>query len=113
MKAGTRVALLGEMDAAFLEELRESKAAVIDAAGGAELLFLAVADGANLKKVSGAAKKLKGAAGLWIVYPKGKKEIKETDVINAGREAGLKDVKVVGFSATHTALKFVIPLERR
>jgi len=25
----------------------------------------------------------------------------------------LKDVKVVGFSATHTALKFVIPLANR
>jgi hypothetical protein len=25
----------------------------------------------------------------------------------------LKDVKVVGFSATHTALKFVIPLDKR
>jgi len=26
---------------------------------------------------------------------------------------GLKDIKVVGFSATHTALKFVIPVEKR
>jgi len=34
-------------------------------------------------------------------------------VIAAGRESGLKDVKVVGFSPTHTALKFVIPLEKR
>jgi hypothetical protein len=31
----------------------------------------------------------------------------------AGRKCGLKDVKVVGFSSTHTALKFVIPLSKR
>jgi len=58
-------------------------------------------------------KKLEGAAALWVVYAKGKKEITESDVLDAGRKAGLKDVKVVGFSPTHTALKFVIPLEKR
>jgi len=47
------------------------------------------------------------------VYPKGLKSITETEVIGAGRKAGLKDVKVVGFSTTHTALKFVIPVEKR
>jgi hypothetical protein len=47
------------------------------------------------------------------VYPKGKKEITEGDVLGAGRKAGLKDVKVVGFSATHTALKFVVAVEKR
>lgn len=31
----------------------------------------------------------------------------------AGKEAGLVDIKVVRFSETHTALKFVIPLARR
>jgi hypothetical protein len=48
-----------------------------------------------------------------MVYPKAKREITEGDVIGAGRKAGLKDVKVVGFSTTHTALKFVIPVAKR
>jgi hypothetical protein len=56
---------------------------------------------------------MQGAAALWIVYPKGQKHITENDVLAAGRKAGLKDVKVVGFSPTHTALKFVIPLRSR
>jgi len=47
------------------------------------------------------------------VYPKGQKQITENDVIAAGRKSGLKDVKVVGFSPTHTGLKFVIPVEKR
>jgi hypothetical protein len=59
------------------------------------------------------AGKVKGRAALWVVYPKGQKSITEADVIGAGRKAGLKDVKVVGFSATLTALKFVIPVEKR
>jgi hypothetical protein len=56
---------------------------------------------------------MRGATALWIVYPKGQKQITENDVLAAGRRAGLKDVKVVGFSATHTALKFVVPLSDR
>ncbi len=59
------------------------------------------------------SKSMKGAAALWIVYPKGQKQITENDVLAAGRKCGLKDVKVVGFSTTHTALKFVIPLSDR
>ena len=31
----------------------------------------------------------------------------------AGKAAGLVDVKVVAFSATHTAEKFVIPVAKR
>jgi hypothetical protein len=44
---------------------------------------------------------------VWIIYPKGVQSITEIDVINAGRRAGMVDIKVVGFSKTHTALKFV------
>ena len=52
-----------------------------------------------------------GAA--WIVFPKGRKDLRETDVIEAGVASGLVDNKVVRFSDTHTALRFVIPLARR
>jgi len=41
--------------------------------------------------------------------PKAKSTSPKTMFSAAGRKAGLKDVKVVGFSAAHTALKFVIP----
>ena len=50
---------------------------------------------------------------LWIVYPKGRKEITEMHVLTAGRAVGLVDVKVVSYSATHTALKFVRPKDKR
>jgi hypothetical protein len=56
---------------------------------------------------------MNGSVALWVVYRKGQKEITEMDVIGTGRKSGLKDVKVVGFSPTHTALKFVIPLHKR
>jgi len=115
VKAGMLVTVLGEVDAAFAKELKQSNAEIANgnANTGVELVFCFVDDKSGLNAAGKFAKKLQGAAGLWIVYPKGKKEITENDVLSAGRKAGLKDVKVVGFSLTHTALKFVIPVERR
>ena len=115
VKPGAKVSLLGSFDEEFLRELREMDSVVTvgKAAEDAEWIFFAVDLKKHLAQVSRLAKSLKGAAALWIVYPKGRKDIAENDVLAAGREAGLKDVKVVGFSATHTALKFVIPAARR
>ncbi len=115
VKPGAKVSLLGDFDEGFLQELGEQTNAVTinKAATDSEWVFLSADSQKELAQVSKLAKSLKGAAALWIVYPKGQKGIKENDVLAAGRKAGLKDVKVVGFSATHTTLKFVIPLGRR
>jgi hypothetical protein len=115
VQAGTRVALVGDAEPVFLRELRESRAEISTGGAGrdSELTFLFVENQSGLGKVSKIAPRIKGAAGLWIIYPKGKKEISEGEVIRAGRTAGFKDIKVVGFSPSHTALKFVIPVDRR
>jgi hypothetical protein len=109
------VSLIGNLDADFLAELRAQTKNVSSGkvATDTEWIFFAADSAKDLSQVSKLAKSLKGAAALWIVYPKGQKQITENDVLAAGRKSGLKDVKVVGFSPTHTALKFVIPVEKR
>jgi hypothetical protein len=115
IKPDAAVALLGKFDDEFLAELRSRTKNVNTGkiVADAEWIFFAADSIQDLLQVPKLAKSLKGAAALWIVYPKGQKQITETDVIAAGRKPGLKDVKVVGFSPTHTALKFVIPLAKR
>ena len=116
LKKGMNVALMGDFDQDFAKELRAITQNIQDTKIDAtsELILLSVGSTKSLATgMDKAARTIKGATALWIVYPKGKKEITENDVLSAGRKAGLKDVKVVGFSATHTALKFVVPLERR
>jgi hypothetical protein len=115
LKPGAKVSLLGNFDADFLDELKSLTASVSKdkVAAGSDTIFLAADSIKTLSGVTEIAKSLKGAAALWLVYPKGQKTITENDVIAAGRKTGLKDVKVVGFSGTHTALKFVLPLEKR
>jgi len=115
VKPGSKVSLLGDFEEGFLQELGEQTNAATKnkLAADSEWIFLAADSQKELAQVSKLAKSLKGAAALWIVYPKGRKDITEKDILAAGRKTGLKDVKVVGFSATHTALKFVISVERR
>jgi hypothetical protein len=115
IKPGAKVALLRKFDADFRDELKLLAGLVTrdKVAADAEAIFFAAESQKELSQVAKIAKSVKGAAELWIVYPKGQKNITENDVIAAGRKTGLKDVKVVGFSATHTALKFVIPLDKR
>ena len=98
-----------------MKKLKEQKSAVAPGkiVDGIGWIFLGAEIREGLREVKKIAGKMKGSAALWVVYPKGQKSITEMDVIGAGRKAGLKDVKVVGFSATHTALKFVIPVEKR
>jgi len=115
VKAAAKVSLFGEFEAAFLRDIRGLTKSVANgkAYSEAKCIFFAAEWKKDLRSLSKIAKSMEGATALWIVYPKGQKEITENDVLSAGRQVGLKDVKVVGFSATHTALKFVIPLASR
>jgi hypothetical protein len=109
------VSLVGDFDSDFLAELRSVTKNLSNGKipPDAEWIFFSAATSKDLSQVGKLAKRLKGAAALWIVYPKGQKQITENEVLAAGRKCGLKDIKVVGFSPTHTALKFVIPVEKR
>jgi hypothetical protein len=115
LKPGAKISVFGDFAADFFEEVKPLAGSVTKDKVTAEcdLVFFAANSVKELSSVAKIVKSLKGAAGLWIVYPKGQESITENDVIAAGRKTGLKDVKVVGFSSTHTALKFVIPLDRR
>ena len=64
-----------------------------------------------LEELSG---QIRPAGAIWVVSRKGPtRTIKDVEVIEAARGAGLVDNKVVSFSPTHTALRLVIPVARR
>src|SRR6476660_4513205 len=64
VKAGLRVAVIGEAEKEFAKELKQSKAEVV--ADGAEAVFLFVEGNGDSGNIAKAAKKIKGAAGLWV-----------------------------------------------
>ena len=109
VKADLTVRLIGgfdEFEPGFRKDISERQA-VVAAKGKCELLFFAAGRSAELERIRKLKANLKPGGALWVIYPKGVPEIKEIEVIQAGRAAGMKDVKVARFSATHTALKFV------
>jgi hypothetical protein len=113
VKPGLTARLVGEFDPGFLEELRTAEMRFAEGRTKADLLFLAVTSTADLAKVSKQAAGIQKDGAIWVVYPKGVTAIREIEVLEAGRAAGLKDIKVASFSPTHTALKFVIPVSER
>jgi hypothetical protein len=114
-KAGWRVTAIGVSDIAFLKEIEE---AVGDLSIGrvlknSDAIFFGVTKEAELARLEKLKGSLKPNGALWIIRPKGRPEISERATMAAGKAAGLVDVKVVGFSLTHTAEKFVIPVANR
>jgi hypothetical protein len=115
IKPGQRVAVLSVEDAEFQRDLEAivSDYSRGDQARDADLIFLSAEAKQDLSKLKSLSRSICKWGGIWVVYPKGQTHIREIDVINAGKSAGLTDNKVVRFSATHTALRFVIPIAKR
>jgi hypothetical protein len=115
VKPGMPVLLVGVEDAEFVGELARRGARILKraAAGTAELLFYQAERRAALDRLPKLVAAIAPHGGIWVLRPKGVSAITDADVRMAARHAGLVDVKVVSFSATHTAEKLVIPVAKR
>jgi hypothetical protein len=113
VRPGMRVATLGVFPTDFLTPLRGRGAEVVTDPPGWAIVFLAAEDRAQLAQIARLTPSLRRDAALWIVRPRGSSAISERETLTAGLEAGLVDVKVVHFSETHSAAKFVVRLRDR
>jgi hypothetical protein len=111
VKPGQKILILGVNDGAFINEIQpfnpqfEERKPATDI----DLIFFSSEQKKDLAGLAQLRKSIAKTAAIWIIYPKGRQEIRELDVITAGKAAGLIDNKVCSFSPTHTALRFVIP----
>ena len=109
------VSAIGVDDPEFLAELEElvMNLSIGRVKAASDAIFFGATRARQLARLAGLRAGLKPNGALWVIRPKGRPEISEQAVMAAGKAAGLVDVKVVRFSATHTAEKFVIPLASR
>jgi hypothetical protein len=114
VKPGQLVLFVGIRDATLREEI-ETRGATVVARPIAEVdaVFVAANERSDLRRLATVQNFLKRDGAIWVIRPKGSPSISENDVMSAGRNAGLVDIKVVRFSETHTAEKFVIPVSKR
>ena len=114
-KPDWRASAIGIDAVDFLKELQEAveSLSIGRAVKDSDAIFFGATKEADLARLERLKASLKPNGALWIVRPKGRPEISEAAVMRAGKAAGLVDVKVVSFSASHTAEKFVIPVRSR
>jgi hypothetical protein len=111
VEAGVRVAMVGmEDDELFREELLADGAEIahIDTGSPRAIIFFGAREKAQLSNLGALRRRLAPGGAVWVVYPKGRKEITESGVMAACRVSGLVDIKVAAFSTTPTARKPVV-----
>lgn len=114
VKRGQCVVLIGDFEASFLADLEARGVTPSDAKSDVDALFVHVTTEKQLQKLTTLRKRLRPDGALWVVRRKGRDApVSECAAMAAGKAAGLVDVKVVAFSATLTAEKFVIPVASR
>jgi len=107
VKAGQRVLLVGEADPALVG------AGERVTGGEADVVFVGAESPEDLRLIGPLQDQIARDGSIWVIRPKGRADLTEAMVIAAGRDAKLHDVKIARVSDTHTAMKFVIPAERR
>ncbi len=115
LKPEHRVSVLDVADADFAAQLeqRVARVSMSKPMKGSDAIFLGAETIDALDRIPKLIPYLDRAGAIWTITPKGKGGIKDTDILARIRPFGLVDVKVVAFSATHSANKFVIPKAQR
>jgi hypothetical protein len=114
VEPGMRVSVLGVDDPGFLADLADSGADVSTRKRkDTDIFVVAVERLRDMEKLAPLEPLMVRSGGIWVVFPKGRKDVPHADVIALGVEAGFVDNKVCAFSETHTAFRFVIPKSRR
>lgn len=114
-RRGQLVAVINLANGNFLEELEHTIGAkpLKRAKAGLDLVFLGVEAPEDLRRLGALRLAIEPNGAIWVIRPKGRKDVTEAGVRAAGLAEGLVDVKVVKFSESHTAEKFVIPVAQR
>lgn len=108
-KAGMTVSVIGEFEPDFVRELTERVGALSlgRPREGSDLVFFLADKTAQLARLSALESALRPGGAIWVVHPKGKGAVKDTEIFAAGDPHGLTATKVVRFSTTHTGEKLV------
>lgn len=114
IKPGMRVLFVNLKDDELRGEIAGAGATVLSrATRGADAVFLGARTPKDLERLRSVSTLLQPAGAVWVIRRKGDSAVSERASMAAGKKAGLVDVKVVSFSDTLTAEKYVIPVAKR
>jgi hypothetical protein len=118
IKPNHTVSILGLDDQSFLRELRQRAEVVVDGSvkPKSDVILLHARQRTNLQRLKTLRRSIKSQGAIWVLWKKGSKDpkdVKESEVMAAGKAHGFVDVKIASFSDELSALKFVIPVADR
>lgn len=115
LDAEKKVVVVGKLDAGLRQELEASGAKVAKSARGKDfdIAFVAVGAKKDLESIAKARELIKDTGAMWLVYPKGREDLTERDVLTGGRTRELVDNKQVKVDDVLTAVRFVVPVAAR
>lgn len=109
IRAGQTAALVAVTDAELPMELVGADVSVVTEAevARADWLCFQADSPVALERISALASQLPPKSAIWVIYPRGRKDLQDVQVFAVLRPAGWTDTRVARFSDTHTASKFV------
>ena len=116
IKSDSTVAIINISDFNFINDVKKltKKITINKSLKNTDIIIGEANNPVEAEKRFSLKKYLQSNGAIWIVSRKGKSaSIKDVEVMEIGRNYGFVDVKVVSFSESHTALKFVIPVNDR
>ena len=116
IRPGMRVAILGVDDPDIRGLIRERTTELTEGwpEPDTDVVLIAADAPAELEPLQALAGRITSNGAIWVVSRKGKAStLRDVQVMEAARSAGLIDNKVASFSATHTSIRLVIPLALR
>jgi hypothetical protein len=115
VKSESVVFVVGVDDPDFHAELRDRTRSITIGRmkTGANLAFVGASRPVDLDRIAKAKAAIVPNGAIWVIHPKGKNGLKDTEIFAAAKAIGLTYTKVARFSETHTAEKLVIPKAMR
>lgn len=111
IKPGLRVCVIGIDEEGFIGDLKRRTDDVTEgrARAGSDVVLVGMSEHKDLPRLAKLRQAIKPEGAIWVVWPKGRQELREDDVRDFGKTIGLVDVKVARFSDRLSALKMMIP----
>jgi hypothetical protein len=116
IRPGMRVALIDIDDPGIRAQIADRTTDVTEGwpEPDTDVVLLGADSFAGLASLKDLAALIRPNGAIWVVSRKGKDAtLRDVDVIDTAKAARLVDNKVASFSATHTALRLVIPVAHR
>jgi len=116
VKPGSKVALVNIGGPDLLKLVRERTSDITQGKPRTpcDIVIMGADSKRDLEKLRELKTWIEPNGAIWVIRPKGPgSPLKDTDLIQAGLDAGLVDNKIASFSDSHGAMRFVFRLKDR